>query len=175
MTTALVTREPIKVIADILLSELELTTDQIILDYQKFNIPNTPGLFIALDYIGGKAIGNNNYADDAGSDGMVETQQVAMNHLIQIDIMSFDSSARTRKEEVIMALRSIFSQQAQDANDMQIARMPGEFQNASSLEETKILNRFTMTIVTKSVYTKTKSASYYDSFTREINYDPKGD
>lgn len=169
--TTLVSREPIKVIADILLSELSLTTDQIILEYQKFNIPNDPGLFVALTYIGGKAIGNTNHSSDAGSSGMIEKQSVAMQHMIQIDIMSFDSSARTRKEEVLMALRSVFSEQTQTANDMQIARIPEAFNNTASLEETKILNRFTMTIIVKSVYTKTKAlTSYYDTFTKEINY-----
>lgn len=179
--TALVSREPIKVIADILTSELGLDSDKIILEYQKFDIPPDPDLFIALTYISGKAIGNNNSAEDAGFDrennnlGMTEIQQVAMQHSIQIDLMSFDSSARTRKEEVIMALQSSFSQRLQDVNDMQIARIPSEFQNTSSLEETKILNRFTMTIIVKSVYTRTKDLGgtypYYDNFTKEVDYD----
>lgn len=159
--TDLITREPILIIADILKSELDLASGAIMLDYEKFDINTDPGLYIALSYVSGKAIGNNNYFDALT---LTEIQQAAMQHVIQIDIMSFDASARTRKEEVIMALRSIASQQAQENNSMQIARIPGEFINTASLENTKILNRFTMNITVKSLYKKTKTASYYDKF-----------
>jgi hypothetical protein len=161
MTTPIIAREPVLIIADLLQSELGLSDSAVMLSYEKINISTDPGLYIVLDYVSGKAIGNNNYFD---SDAIKEVQQVAMNHLIQIDLMSFDDSARTRKEEVIMALRSIAAQQAQDANAMQIARIPGEFINTASLENTKFLNRFTMTIVVKSIYTKTKTPQYYDTF-----------
>lgn len=161
MSTAIINREPVKVIGDIIKSELGLAAGAIMLDYEKFDISTDPGLYVALSYISGKAIGNNNYFDSAS---LKEIQEVAMNHIIQIDLMSFDSSARERKEEVIMALRSIASQQAQDQYGMQIARIPSEFVNTASLENTKILNRFTMSIVVKSLYKKTKTAEYYDTF-----------
>ncbi len=161
MSVALVSREPIKIIADILKHEMDLAVGQIMLDYEKIDILPDPGLYVALSYLGGKAIGNNNYFDP---DTLMEIQEVAMQELIQIDILSFDSSARKRKEEVIMALRSVYSQNAQDANLMQVARIPGDFQNASSLEETKILNRFTMTITVKAIYRKEKDVDYYDQF-----------
>lgn len=163
MTTAIVVREPILVISDIIQSELGLVDGAVMLDYEKFNIVPDPGLYVVLSYVSGKAIGNNNYSIPSTS-GMTEVQQAAMHHIIQIDVMSFDSSARTRKEEIIMALRSIYSQQQQEENTMQIAQIPGEFLNASSMEDTKILNRFTMSIAVKSIYSKTKAAPYYDTF-----------
>ena len=161
--TELVSREPVKVIADIIVHELELEPSQIVLNYEKFDIPPEPGLFVVLSYVSGKAIGNVNESESTPA-GMNEIQTVAMQHIIQIDLMSFDNTARTRKEEVIMALRSIYSQQTQEIYNMKIARIPEQFMNASSLEETKILNRFTMDLTIKSVYTKTKKADYYDSF-----------
>jgi hypothetical protein len=161
MSQLLVSREPIKVIADIIKHELDLADGQIMLDYEKINILPDPGLYVAVSYLGGNAIGNNNYFEPVT---LKEIQEVAMQEMVQIDILSFDASARTRKEEVIMALRSIYSQNAQDANSMQIARIPGNFQNASSLEETKILNRFTMAITIKAIYRKEKAVDYYDKF-----------
>lgn len=170
MSALLTTREPVKVIADILKSEMGLADGQIMLDYEKINILPDPGLYIAISYIGGKAIGNNNYFDSLT---IKEIQEVAMSEIVQIDILSFDSSARKRKEEVIMALRSVYSQQAQELNVMQIARIPDGFQNISSLEETKILNRFTMTIVIKALYRKEKSVEYYDKFSdAQVTYNP---
>ncbi len=170
MSALLIDREPIKVVADILKHEMDLADGQIMLDYEKINILPDPGLYVAVSYLGGKAIGNNNYFD---SDSVKEIQEVAMQEIVQIDILSFDASARTRKEEVIMALRSVYSQNAQDANSMQIARIPGDFQNASSLEETKILNRFTMTITIKAIYRKEKDVEYYDKFSdANVIYNP---
>lgn len=163
-------REAVKVIGDILASELDLRTTgetaQIMLTNERFNIPPTNDLYIALSYISGKAIANNNYFD---GNTAVETQDVVMLYQIQIDMMSFDASARARKEEVYQALRSIFAQSQMEANNMQVARMPAAFIDASSLEESKMLNRYTITIAVTALITKQKSVdSTYDGFPFDI-------
>lgn len=167
-----VAREPIKVVADILQKEMEIPDGQIMLGYQKWDIPTDPGLYVALVYIGGKAIGNNNYFTSSGDEPaqQIEHQEVAMRHVVQIDLLSFDASARIRKEEVLMALRSIYSQQQQEKYAMSIARIPSDLVDASSLEETKMLNRFTLTVPVTALHTKTKAAPYYDKFkTAEVH------
>jgi len=162
--------EPIKVVADILQTELGLTNGHVLLSYQQFKLPSDSGLYIILNNISGKAIGNNNYFDSTLI-GMQETQQVAMHEIVQIDLMSADNSARTRKIEVIAALMSKYSQQQQEINTVKIGRIPSEFSDTSSLEETQFLYRFTMTIPIFSLYTKTKIiADYYDNFTQEVYY-----
>lgn len=171
-------REAIKVIADVLAGELGLISggpkSQIMLEYERFNIPSK-GLYIALQTVSGKAIGNNNYATPNGpgpTAGMTETQQVAMLYQIQIDLMSFGPEARVRKEEVYMALRSLRAQALMEQWNMQIARMPAAFQNAASLEETKMLNRFTMTIAVSALLTKTQPVgAYYNTFTLQTDVD----
>lgn len=159
-------REAVKVIGDILASELDLRTTgetaQIMLTNERFNIPPTNELYIALSYISGKPIANNNYFD---GNTAIETQAVVMLYQIQIDIMSFDATARTRKEEVYQALRSIFAQAQMETNNMQVARMPLAFTDASSLEESKMLNRYTMTIAVSALLIKQKSVdSTFDAF-----------
>jgi hypothetical protein len=144
------------------------------LEYQRFNI-QPKGLYIALQYVSGRAIGNNDYAKPNGASptaGMTETQQVAMLYQIQIDLMSFGPEARVRKEEVYMALRSIRAQTLMEKWNMKIARMPSAFQNAASLEETKMLNRFTMTIAVNALLTKTQPVGdYYNQFTLQTDVD----
>jgi hypothetical protein len=169
MTTALVSREPVKVIADILMSELGLDSNHIILEYEKINIPpDQNSLYVALTYISGKAIGNNNYAIPSAT-GMTEIQEVAMQHIIQIDIMSFGNTARLRKEEVIMALYSLAAKEAMDRYCMKIARIPTDLLNASNFEATKLLNRYVMTIPVFSIYSKTKDVKdYYTTFPNTI-------
>lgn len=155
------TREVIKIIGDILKEQMQLREDQIMLAYSKYDIPANADLFISLSYLSGKAIGNVSYFDPETNH---ETLTTTMNDLIQIDIMSFDSSARQRKEEVIASLNSIYSQQQQDTYNFQIGRIPSEFINVSSLEETKFLNRFTISVAVTSLSTITRYPDYYDKF-----------
>lgn len=156
-----VEREVIKVIGDVLKSQLNLDDEHILLAYEKNMMPDDSGLYIALSYISGKAIGNNKVFNP---DTDQEEQSVTMHELIQIDALSFGSAARTRKEEIIAALGSVASEQAQELNQFQIARIPGDFFNASSLEETKYLNRFTMTIAVTALISILKSPPFFDTF-----------
>lgn len=160
-------REAVKVIGDVIANQLGLISEgddsQIMLTNERFKIPVKNGLYIALSYIGGKAIGNNHYADGSG-EGMVEVSQVVMLYEIQVDIMSFNSEARTRKEEVFMALRSFYAEQQMEINTMQIARMPRGFQDISGIEETKYLNRYATTIAVTALLTKEQAVEYYDEF-----------
>jgi hypothetical protein len=87
-----------------------------------------------------------------------------MLHLIQIDALSYDDSARTRKEEIIMALGSIYSRQQQAENNMQIARQTEPLMPVESLEATARLKRFTTVISVTALHSKIKTAAYYDTF-----------
>ncbi len=163
--TAVALREPIKVIGDILLSELELSPAQIMLAYQRYNIPNTPGLYIALSYLDTQLIGVQ--SDSAPNDvvGMIETQSATLRHSIQIDAMSFDDTARTRRAEIVMALGSVFAKQQMEKNNLQIARLPSSFTDISSLEESAFLNRYAIVVACTALSIKTKVPPYFDSFT----------
>jgi hypothetical protein len=166
--TAFVYREPIKIIGDILQSELTLNPGQVMDTNQKYEIP-TNGLYIACSYVGpAKVIASMSEWADDGAGGITELQSITMLHLIQIDIMSFANDARMRKEEIVMALRSFFAQSQMETYNMQIARQPGPLMDTSYLEETKMITRYTTTIITSSVNQKQKPASSYNSFSGEF-------
>lgn len=154
-------REVIKVIGDIIKNQMSLRDDQIMLAYSKFEIPETPDIYIALSTISGKAIGNVSNFDPATNREIITT---TMHELVQIDIMSFNAEARKRKEELVAILNSIYSEQQQEKYNFQIARIPGEFLNVASLEETKILNRFTITVAVTSLSIIERFPTYYDQF-----------
>lgn len=166
-------REPGKIVADIIQSEMELTDGQVMFTNQKIFIP-TDGIFVNVSYVGpAKVIASQNEAIDDGADGLLEVQSITMLHMIQIDILGFGNEIRTRKEEIVMALRSLFSQTQQDTYQMQIARQPGMFMDTSFLEETKMITRYTTTIITTSANQKTKQVSdIYTSFRTQLNTDP---
>src|SRR5690348_1212645 len=118
-------REPALIVCDILQSELGLTGDQVMMSNQKFEIP-LDGLFISVSYVGpSKILASNDAWEDAGAAGLNEIQSLTMTHMIQIDIMSFDNSARMRKEEIQMALHSLFSESLQEQYQMHIAKNIG--------------------------------------------------
>ena len=160
--------EPIVVLAQVIMNEMGLSQKQILLAYQKFVIERTQGLYVALDYVSSQMVGGNNYQLPTDI-GMTQSGQVTMRHLIQIDILSFNSEARQRKEEILMALSSVSAQQAMNANSMQIARVPSGFVNTASLEETKILNRFSITVAVTALHVKQSATDqFYDKFTAEF-------
>lgn len=158
-------REVIKSIGDILKNEMQLQDSQIMLAFEKYNIPETPGIFIALSYVSGKAIGNKSVFNPTTN---IEEITTTLHQIIQVDIMSFDSSARTRMFEVLAALASVFSEQQQEKYNFQIGRIPGEFVNVSSLEETKYLNRFTISVAVTSLATLQRFPDYFADFSGEF-------
>lgn len=170
-----ITKEPIVVMASILQEELSLDDAHIMLEYQKNFIPKDSDLYVALVYLGpGKPIGNVNQTIPDGLGGLTEVQTLAMQHLIQVDFMSFSSAARIRKEEFYMALASIFSEQQQELYQMMIARNPGPFIDAGSFEATAYLNRFTTVVPMHAVHRKTKPSTYFDVFSAEFATETSG-
>lgn len=160
-------REPLKVIADILQQEMGLTSKQIALAYQDYSIPND-GLFVVLGYLGPtEEIANQGYFDSVNN---TEVQEVAVRHTIQIDIMSQapDNSARLRKEEIALALRSFYSKLQQDKYLIGIAWLQSDFTDASSQEETTMLNRYVTTCAVNAVHRKVKTAQYLSTFAIEL-------
>lgn len=157
-------REPIKVIADILAAELAIPEGRIMLSNEEWDIEPTPGLYVALSDVAEKILASNNYPVVDDADDLFETQEVVALHDIQIDLMSFDDSARTQKEQVVAALHSVTAQQAMESNLMQVARIPSGFTNTSSLEESKWLNRYTVTVSVQALHQFVKTPPYYDTF-----------
>lgn len=163
-------RAPILVIGDILLKELDLDSTQIMLTNQKYAIP-TVGLYIALSYLGpANLITRMSELVPDGFGGQAELQSATWLHRIQIDTMAYNSPdggnyARDRKEEIAMALGSIYAEQLQEQYSMQIARNIAPFTDTSFLEETEMMTRYTTLVNTTSLTRKQKSTNeYYDTF-----------
>lgn len=162
-------REPTLIVQDIIQEGMDLTDGQVMCTNQKYFIP-TDGIFIVVSYVGPSRVISsvNEYADNEESE-FTETQSLTMLHLLQIDVMSYGDEARTRKEEIIFAVHSLFSEMMQEQFNMQIARQPGPFLDTSFLEETKRITRYTTTLVTTSVNRKIKPVGdYYTDFSRAV-------
>lgn len=141
--------------------------------------PNQPILYYADD-----ALALDLFADDAltlryasgFTESVVfkETQRVQMRENIQIDILSRDNQALFRRWEVVGALRSLNSEQAQELYGFKIFSIPRTFVNASGAEGGSLLNRFTITVPCIVWYEKTtvippSSFDYYDDFKTRVD------
>ncbi len=159
-------REPILIIADIIATELALSPDRVFIYNQDYKLPEDSGLFIVLVNDSSEVYSNSNQFI-----GNQNTSQEVINYLAReeysINIMSKNSDARTRKEEVLMALASYTSQEAQDKYQFKIAQIPSSFTNVSELEGAGMLNRFVINVSALVWKQKTKSIPYFDQFTNQ--------
>ena len=176
-------REPIKVLADIIKHELEL--DDIVLNQkvysrvmiynEEYDIPPISGIYIVLGFVSENIISNSN--DSGEKLNILETQQnleesmdykesqsLLKSEIIQIDIISKNSEARLRKEEIILAIKSNYAQRQQEIYDIQISMLPSSFLDLSEIEATARINRYAISVRVNSIYTKTKDTDYYEIF-----------
>ena len=112
-----------KIIVDILVSEMELSTNNVFIEDQNVVIPDEDGLFITVAVVDVKPIGSANYSLPT-AEGMEEHQEVLQRENVQIDLVSRDNSARNRRAEVLMALASFFSKQKQEEQEFKIFTIP---------------------------------------------------
>lgn len=145
-------REPIKVLADIIQTLMRLPDEAVVVAYEKNMIPLANGLYVSLDYVGpAKVLASCNVLDpETGA----EEQSLSMSHLVQVDVMSYDASARRQKEEVTMALASIYAVQQLEKYTMSLGRNTTPWVDASSQEPTKRLNRFISSVQMFAVHRK---------------------
>lgn len=165
--------EPIAVVAGILQNQMDLKASQIVFAYQNYNIPKD-GLLIVVGYLGpSEMIASQNYFDPSTNN---EYQSATFRHTIQIDIMSLapDNSARIRKEEIALALRSSYSIQQQEKNNMGIAWLQSDFTDATSVEETVMLNRYITTCSVNALHQKTVPVGYLGEFSITLNTESEG-
>lgn len=155
--------EPIKVVAMVLQAEMGLSDGQIMLGLENWEIPKNTGLYVALTYGTEQVVGNNNSNGEDAQGNYTEIQEAVMLHQVEIDIMSFDSSARLRKEEVLWAVVSYAAQQLMEKYEMRLASTPGAFMPVQTLEETKQLNRFRLTVAVNALHRRVKVTPFYDT------------
>lgn len=155
--------EPIKVLAMAIEESLALPVGQIMLGLENYKIPTTAGLYIALLYGPDSTVGNNRTYDTDAQQNFYQVQETAKLHEIDLDIMSFDASARVRQQDVLFGVTSDYAESLMEKNAMRFGSTPGQFLPVPSLEETKMLNRFRVTFTVNALHRKITPVSYYDT------------
>ncbi len=173
-----------QIIVDIIAQEMEIDpAKNIWVRDQNRKIPANDELYIVVGMVDSVPISSKTHMiervtpqpdPDPDLVQQVEINEAQLKENIQIDVLSKSDLARSRRWEVIAALRSILSQQRQEENSFKIFRLPQSFVNASIAEGGSQLNRFSMSFSCFVWYRKEKiltpdGGDYYDDFTTRVD------
>jgi hypothetical protein len=104
--------------------------------------------------------------NDGSGSGLNSVQTLNMMAQIDIDIISRGPDARDRKEEVIMALNSNYSQAQQEINSFYVGKIPAgsRFMNLSMVDGTAIPYRYKISVNIQYTVSKTIAVPYFNTF-----------
>ena len=160
------------VIKQIIDKEMNMPANRVWAYNQNNDLPTDSNLFIVLHFGKRDVIANNNKYRQTNK-GLEEIQSTNVREDIMISLLSKNNDARDRAHEVLMAMRSTYSQQLQEKNHMNISTT-GDIYDASFLEGTSRINRFDVKIKVFKSYEKIKEVDYYDKFNFDLWVESKG-
>lgn len=164
-TAQILVGTPLVLFCEIIQRELGLANGRVYLWDQKIMQPTDNGLYVAVSVPTCKPFGNVNRTASSGP-GLVAEQWVSMQATCDLDIISRGPAARDRKEEVILALNSIYAQQQQECNSFYIGKLPygSRFLNLSEVDGAAIPYRYRISVSLQYAFKKNSSAEFYDEF-----------
>lgn len=161
----ILTRDILWHIVTILKAELQLDDSRVYIFNQKYQLPTDNGLLIAVGIETGKPFGAQSFLNPDGT----ETQTLNMSAMLWLDIVSRDTSALDRKEEIVMALNSQFAQSVQEKYSFHIGRLPPvPIPALSEVEGSAIPYRFKIMMQVQYLVKKTKTTPYYSTSSDSI-------
>lgn len=164
-TAQILVGDPLLLFCDVIQNQLGLAVGRVYLWDQKIPEPNDAGLYVAVSVISCKPFASRNLPDGSGS-GLNSGQSVSMYAQLQVDVISRDTEARDRKEEVILAIDSDYARQQMAANSFYIGKLPpgSQFVNLSGQDGAAIPYRFNISIALQYVFVKTQAVQYFNNF-----------
>lgn len=140
--------------------EMGLASDQVYIWDQKLNIPKDERLYVAVGVASLKPFGVTNRFNTSGSP--VSDQSVNMMAKLDVNILSRGPAARERREEVLLALTSLYAEQQMSTNSFLIARLSSGFNNLSDIDGDAIPYRFVISVNMQYFFKKRQAAPYFD-------------
>ncbi len=127
--------------------------------------PTDSGLYVAISNPSCKPFANTLSFNGAGS-GLNSIPVVNMQATLDIDIISRGPEARDQKEQVLIALMSVYSQQQQEINSFTIGRLPSasRFINLSNVDGAAIPYRYKISMNMLYAVTQTVAVPYFNNY-----------
>lgn len=163
-TATILVGTPLLLFCEIIQREMGLADGRVMLWDQKKFQPTDSGLYIAVSVQSERPFGNTIRPSSSGWGESVQALNVLAT--LNLDIISRGPSARDRKEEVLLAVNSIYSQFQQEANSFSIGKLPAgsRFVNLSQVDGAAIPYRFQIAVNVQYTVTKQKPVDYFDEF-----------
>lgn len=159
------TPETIELLANLLAGDMQAPLGAIQIYNQKRRLPPAEGWFIDVALLGSKPFGvKRGYFNDPADPDLGESSTCNVQEVIQIDIFSFDESARLRKLDIVFALASTPCQQLAERYAFKIGRNPASLIDVSEGEGSSRLNRFAVTFNVLRSYGRTRVAQTFTQF-----------
>lgn len=146
-------------VLDIIRKEMGLEDRQVYLYEQKINIPKDSKIYIAVGVIQPRPFGNSIRFENG-----IAIQSINMRTMMSIDILSRSTEALNRKEEVLLAFKSVYAQQQMACNSFFVAPLSMGFQNLSQVDGPAIPYRFNLSVNLQYFVKKSKAVPYFDTF-----------
>lgn len=144
-------KEPDLILADIITVFLGLDATRVVVSSENYNPPKDQGIYITIQTDPTEIIGVSQVFN--GTTGAEESSISAFQRLT-VNVTSRDRSALQRKEEIPMALTSVYSQQQQELQQVRIFR-EGPILDLSFIEASKALHRYQVPVKITFVKSKT--------------------
>jgi hypothetical protein len=155
----------ISLFCDILEKEMNLSNGRVYFWDQKINEPTDSNLFIAVSNPISRPYANINRIING-----VEFQTCNYFATLDADIISRSADARDRKGEIVLALNSTYSEQQQEINSFQIAKITAPFPCLSIIDGAAIPYRYKISVNILYAEAKSKAIPYFNTFAQPTVY-----
>ena len=166
--------EPEKLIINIIKKEMNLKDDYgvdqegnlipcIAIGSQNVLLGTTDQLQIIVRSIYTKTLANRSYELPSTS-GVTEKKQAIYYDAIQVDMMSYNDDARTRRHELVACLKSIYAKYLCDKHCCRIYDIPEFMINTGIPAGGSAINRWSIRFKISYMYEYTNNVDYYDAF-----------
>lgn len=163
-SSAILVGTPLLLFADILQTCLALDQGRVYLWDQKIFQPIDYDLYVAVSVPVCKPFGNNATSGMDDSGNPTQGQYTNMWAQVDVDVISRGPAARDRKEEVVLALYSNYSEAQQEANSFKISRVSTNFVNLSNIDATAIPYRYKISCAMQYCVSITSPIPYFGNF-----------
>lgn len=159
------TPSTVEILALLIAQQMGLKPGVVQIYNQKRRLPPVDGFFVDVAILGDRPFAvNTRMVNDPATADLVEEQTINQQESIQIDIFSYDQSARTEKLGIIFALTGVAAQQLQERFAFKMGNIPASFTDASEVEGNARLNRYALAFNLLRAYSRTSPAQTFTVF-----------
>ena len=152
--------DPDKILCDIIATEMSLSPARVVVYDQNFIPPKDQDIYIIVALQSSRIIGNNNRFNP---DTEEEEQYISISETYNVEITSKNRDAMTRRFAVNLAIKSTYSQQQQETNQVRIFRSNTNL-DLSFIEGGASLHRYRIPVIINSTQLLNKAIDIFDNF-----------